>query len=122
MSHFLETDFLRRGERIPLHGVKVGLGTAVSQYLYHTLRKRGCRNEEVLAVADSLPVPEETLSVLHAFSCPTRFSELGVPRESFLRMLKEAHLVRERFTVLRMYHEEGYMTEDVLREVEERFY
>ena len=30
MSHFLEMDFLRRGERIPLHGVKVGLGTMVS--------------------------------------------------------------------------------------------
>ena len=27
MSHFLEMDFLRRGKRIPLHGVKVGLGT-----------------------------------------------------------------------------------------------
>ena len=33
MSHFLEMDFLRRGERIPLHGIKVGLGTMVSLYL-----------------------------------------------------------------------------------------
>lgn len=40
MSHFLEMDFLRRGERIPLHGVKVGLGTMVSLYLYKTLSRR----------------------------------------------------------------------------------
>ena len=40
MSHYLEMDFLRRGKRIPLHGVKVGLGTMVSLYLYHTLPRR----------------------------------------------------------------------------------
>lgn len=34
MSHYLEMDFLRRGKPIPLHGVKVGLGTLVSLHLY----------------------------------------------------------------------------------------
>ena len=38
MSHFLEVYFLRRGEHIPLHGGKVGLGTLVSLHMYKRLK------------------------------------------------------------------------------------
>lgn len=57
MSHYLEMDFLRRGKRIPLHGVKVGLGTMVSLYLYHTLPRRPAfgGKQSVCAEAEKLP-------------------------------------------------------------------
>ncbi len=124
MSHFLEMDFLRRGERIPLHGVKVGLGTMVSLYLYHTLARRpafeGC--EKVYAEAETLPSPEYVENVLARLDCPTRFSQLGIPRETVRRMFFEAYKIRDRYTILTLYCTKGFMTDAVAEELLERFY
>ena len=38
MSHFWEMDFLFRGKKAVLHGIKVGIGTVVSCKLYEYLR------------------------------------------------------------------------------------
>lgn len=121
MSHFLEMDFLRRGERIPLHGVKVGLGTAVSLWLYHHLREfpafEGC--EKVYAEGAALPWPQYVLRILGSLGCPTRFSELGVSRETVRKMLFEAYRIRDRFTILTLYCEKGFMdgaADEILRE------
>ncbi len=123
MSHFLEMDFLRRGERIPLHGVKVGLGTAVSLYLYHTLKDRapfeGC--EKVYAEAEKLPQSEDVLKILGALGCPVRFSELGVSRETVRRMFFEAYKIRDRYTILTLYCTNGLM-ERTADELLEKFY
>ncbi len=123
MSHFLEMYFLRRGERIPLHGVKVGLGTAVSLYLYRTLKDRapfrGC--EKAYALAEGLPHEDGVLSVLGAFGCPTRFSELGVGRDVVRDMLKNAWKIRDRYTVLTLYCTEGLM-DGAVEEITERFF
>ena len=123
MSHYLEMDFLRRGERIPLHGVKVGLGTMVSLYLYRTLRRRpafeGC--DRVYAEADKLPPPEYAEDILREFGCPTRFSQLGVPEETVRRMFFGAYRIRDRFTVLTLYCRNGFM-EQTVGELMERFY
>ena len=111
MSHFLEMDFLRRGERIPLHGVKVGLGTAVSLWLYHHLKEfpafEGC--EEVYEEAEKLPESQYVLQILGSLGCPVRFSELGVSRETVKKMLFEAYKIRDRFTVLTLYCTRGFM-------------
>ena len=124
MSHYLEMDFLRRGERIPLHGVKVGLGTMVSLYLYHTLSRRpafaGC--ERVYAEAEKLPASEDVESTLRRLSCPVRFSQLGIPRETVKKMFFEAYKIRDRFTILTLYNTFGLMTDDVAEELLERFY
>ena len=124
MSHFLEMDFLRRGERIPLHGVKVGLGTMVSLYLYHTLARRPsfAGKERVCAAAEHLPAPEYVENILAQFACPTRFSQLGVSRETVRTMFFEAYKIRDRFTVLTLYCTRGLMTEAVADELLERFY
>ena len=123
ISHFLEMDFLARGERIPLHGVKVGLGTAVSLYLYHTLKNRppfeGC--EKVYAEAEKLPSCDYVLHILGSLGCPTRFSELGVSRETVRRALFEAYKIRDRFTILTLYCTRGFMAE-AAEEVLEKFY
>ena len=124
MSHFLEMDFLRRGERIPLHGVKVGLGTMVSLYLYKTLSRRPVRDDfgKVFSEAEKLPAPEYVESILGQFGCPTRFSQLGIPRETVKKMFFEAYKIRDRFTILTLYCTDGLMTEEVAEELLERFY
>ncbi len=123
MSHFLEMDFLRRGERIPLHGVKVGLGTAVSLWLYHHLKEfpafESC--EKVYAEAEKLPQPQYVLKVLGGLGCPVRFSELGVSRETVQNMLFEAYKIRDRFTILTLYCTKGYMRDAAERIMEEFF-
>ena len=123
MSHFLEMDFLRRGKPIPLHGVKVGLGTMVSLYLYRTLRDRPDfeGKELVLKEAEKLPSPERVRETLGAFGCPVRFSELDVPADTVRRMLFEAYKIRDRFTVLTLYCTRGFM-DKAADEIMERFY
>lgn len=123
MSHFLEMDFLKRGEHIPLHGVKVGLGTAVSLYLYHTLggRRDFAGKETVLKEAEGLPSSGFVLSTLEKLQCPTRFSQLGVSPETVRTMFFEAYKIRDRFTILTLYNEEGLM-QDTADELMEKFY
>lgn len=123
MSHYLELDFLRRGERIPLHGVKVGLGTLVSLHLYHTLKSRpafsGC--ERVYEEAEKLPSVAEAEKTLQCLSCPVRFSELGVKKDTVRNMLFEAYKIRDRFTILTLYCTRGFMN-GAADEIMDRFY
>ncbi len=123
MSHFLEMDFLRRGKRIPLHGVKVGLGTEVSLHLYHTLPSRpafsGC--EKVYPLIKALPTVDSVKNTLHALGCPTRFSELDIPKDTVAEMFRSAYKIRDRFTILTLYCTYGFM-EDTVDELMDLFY
>ena len=112
MSHFLEMDFLRRGERIPLHGVKVGLGTLVSLAMYGRIKDipEDFEGKETVAeLAAGLPSPESVAAVLAAFGCPTRFSELGIAKDTMRDMLFNCYKIRDRFTVMTLYHEHDLM-------------
>ena len=112
MSHYLEMDFLKRGERIPLHGVKVGLGTIVSLCMYHRLsrlRHAFPGKEEAERIAAALPLPERAEEVLRAFGCPTRFSQIGVSEDTVRDMLFRCYKIRDRFTIMTLYHEQDLM-------------
>lgn len=111
MSHYLEMDFLRRGKRIPLHGVKVGLGTMVSLYLYHSAKDRPAfrGQETVSSLAEGLPSHESVKNTLSALGCPVRFSELDTQKDTVYRMFFEAYQLRDRFTVLTLYNRENLM-------------
>ena len=124
MSHFLEMDFLRRGKPIPLHGVKVGLGTLVSLHLYKriaALAEEFEGKEIAAALAVPLPTPEWAAEQLAAFGCPTRFSEIGVPKDVFRDMLFNCYKIRDRFTIMTLYHERGLM-EGAADELTDLFY
>ena len=102
-SHYLEMDFARRGETIPMHGIKVGLGTMISLELYHylSMAKVPCREyQKVWALADTLPSPDHVRTLLAGLGCPVRFRDIGVSRALMRRMLTEAHTVRDRYTIL----------------------
>ena len=109
-SHYLEMDFARRGEEIPAHGIKVGIGTLVSLYLYQYVceLRVPCKNAEaVYALCRTLPRPEDVRNMLAGLGCPTRFSEIGVREQTMRDMIREAHTVRDRYTVLTLIHELG---------------
>ena len=115
MSHFLEMDFVRRGERIPLHGVKVAIGTMVSIELYNYIRDHKVQfkgAEEVYKLVEKLPAVEEIRDMLVKMGCPVRFSEIGVRKETMEEMIEKAYTVRDRYTVLTLVHDLG-LTEQV---------
>lgn len=107
-SHFLEMDFVRRGEKIPMHGLKVAIGTLVSMELYQYLKEnkvvfKGA--EEVYKLVDELPSMDEIRGMLVKMGCPVRFSEIGVRKETMEEMLEKAYTVRDRYTVLTLVHD-----------------
>ena len=107
-SHYLEMDFARRGLPIPMHGIKVGIGTLVSLWLYEYIEKNriACKNaEQVYALCRSLPRWQQVRDMLCGMGCPVRFSEIGVREQTMHNMIRDAHTVRDRYTVLTLIHE-----------------
>ena len=124
ISHFLEMDFVRRGERVPLHGVKVAIGTLVSIELYNYLKREKVTfpgAEEVYKLVDKLPTVESVKEMLIKVGCPTRFSEIGVRKETAEEAFEKAYTVRDRYTVLTLIHELG-LTEKVKPILMEKYY
>jgi glycerol-1-phosphate dehydrogenase [NAD(P)+] len=110
MSHFLEMDFVSRGERVPLHGVKVAIGTLISIELYNYLKDNAVQFnncEKVYELVDKLPKVEQVKNMLVGMGCPVRFSEIGVRENTFLEMIEKAHTVRDRYTVLTLINQLG---------------
>lgn len=107
-SHFLEMDFVRRGEKIPMHGIKVAIGTLVSISLYQYLKDKQIKFpkwEEVYQLADELPSVEKVQVMLEKMGCPTRFSQIGVRKETMEKMIEKAYTVRDRYTILTLIHD-----------------
>ena len=107
-SHFLEMDFVRRGEKIPAHGIKVAIGTLVSIELYNYLKDNRVEfkgAEKVYELASELPPVEKVKYMLEKMGCPTKFSEIGVREEVMLDMIKNAYTVRNRYTILTLINE-----------------
>ncbi|MBE7067745.1 MAG: sn-glycerol-1-phosphate dehydrogenase [Clostridiales bacterium] len=123
-SHFLEMDFVRRGEKIPLHGVKVAIGTMVSITLYKFLKEEKIQfkgAEEVYKLADELPSVESIKTMLERMGCPVKFSQIGVRKETMVEMIEKAYTVRDRYTVLTLVHDLG-LTERVKPLIMKEFY
>lgn len=110
MSHFLEMDFVRRGEKIPMHGIKVAIGCMLSIEIYNYIKDNkiqfnGC--EKVYEYVDQLPKVEDVKAMLVGMGCPVKFSEIGVRKETMEEMIEKAYTVRDRYTVLTLANELG---------------
>jgi len=53
--------------------------------------------------------PEEAERMLREAGAPTRYAEIGLPREQFLHAIRAAQLIRKRYTVLDMLYEAGLL-------------
>ena len=123
-SHFLEMDFVRRGEKIPMHGIKVAIGTLVSITLYNYLKDNKVEfkgAKDVYELVDALPSVDNLQTMLEKMGCPTRFSQIGVRKETMEEMLEKAYTVRDRYTILTLIHDLGLM-KDVKSIVMARFF
>ena len=115
MSHFLEMDFVARGERVPLHGVKVGIGTLVSIEIYNYLKDNDIKfkgSDEVYKLVEKLPSVNEIREKLEKLGCPIKFSQIGVRKETMEEMIEKAYTVRDRYTILTLVNELG-LTEKI---------
>lgn len=109
-SHFLEMDFVRRGEKIPMHGIKVAIGTLVSIEIYNYIKDNRIKfngAEEVYKLVDELPSVSAIEDMLKKMGCPTKFSQIGVRKETMEEMIEKAYTVRDRYTVLTLAHDLG---------------
>ena len=123
-SHFLEMDFVRRGEKIPMHGLKVAIGTLVSLELYNYIKEHKIvfnGAEKVYALVDELPSVQSIENMLVKMGCPIRFSELGVRKETMEEMIEKAYTVRDRYTILTLIHDLG-LTDAVKPILMEKYY
>lgn len=123
-SHFLEMDFVRRGEKIPMHGIKVAIGTLISITLYKYIKDNKIAfegAEQVYRLADELPEVERLEEMLVKMGCPIKFSQIGVRRQTMEEMIEKAYTVRDRYTVLTLVHNLG-LTEQVKPLLIERFF
>lgn len=123
-SHFLEMDFVRRGEKIPMHGLKVAIGTLVSLELYNYLKDNKVSfvgADKVYALVEELPTVEEIKTMLVKMGCPVRFSEIGVRKETMEEMIEKAYTVRDRYTVLTFINELG-LTEKIKPVLMKKYY
>ncbi|MDR9856556.1 sn-glycerol-1-phosphate dehydrogenase [Paenibacillus sp. VCA1] len=116
LSHFWEMEYLRRGSRALLHGAKVGVACAEISRLYHDaafrgvyprqepdmLRKHGAQVREWLG---AVPAEAEIRSLLQRAGGPSSLQELGIDDGLFAESLREAHLLRDRHTLLRALNE-----------------
>ncbi|MBQ9115541.1 MAG: sn-glycerol-1-phosphate dehydrogenase [Clostridia bacterium] len=111
-SHYLEMDFVRRGERVPLHGLKVALGTMVCIRLYNYLLQNNIRFnncEAVYSEIRKLPTVEAVRDILVKLNAPCRYRDIGVDEPLLRKMLSDAYTVRSRYTVLTLFRELGLM-------------
>lgn len=115
MSHFLEMDFVSRDERIPPHGIKVAIGTLISMEIYHYLIDNKIQFKDfdkVEKIVNELPSIDFVKRMMIEIGCPTKFSEIGVPKKTMEAMIENAWTVRDRFTVLTFVHQLG-LTESI---------
>ncbi len=67
----------------------------------------------LLAIASdiaSLPSVEEIESLYTSIGLPTRFSDVGVNRALLQETVENAYTVRDRFTVMSLFHEKNMLT------------
>ena len=124
ISHYLEMYFVKQGLHVPLHGLKVGMGTMVCAYLYRALERDGVtfkNSDKVYEAAKYIPELSVIKQTLEKLDVPTRFSKLNISKELFEETMLNAYTVRKRYSILRLVHDLG-LAEKYLPELVEQFY
>ncbi|MBW8349483.1 sn-glycerol-1-phosphate dehydrogenase [Bacillus sp. IITD106] len=112
LSHYWEMEFLQNNRRQVLHGAKVGVSSVLLANLYHNWFAPGellpleqkDQSEIVADIVSTIPNADQMRTLIQKVGGPTTPKELGISEELINRSLKEAHLLRDRFTMLKYYN------------------
>ncbi|MBS4195559.1 sn-glycerol-1-phosphate dehydrogenase [Bacillus sp. FJAT-49870] len=112
LSHYWEMELLQNKRRQVLHGAKVGISSVMLAKLYNDWLSSGKllphalkdKSEKVAEIVATIPNKEQLRTLLQKVGGATAPEELGISEELVNRSLKEAHLLRERFTMLKCYN------------------
>lgn len=114
LSHYWEMEFLQKKRRQVLHGAKVGVSTILLSSLYpkwylegKLLPNGSQEKDEVKKIIQSLPGAASLTELMEQLGGPTTPEQLGIEQDLVDRSLKEAYLLRDRFTMLKSYNEKG---------------
>jgi len=116
LSHYWEMDFHKRGLPIQFHGTKVGIATPVIAEVFKKMED--CLPD---AVKSLIPSPNTCRNYLLRAGLPLSPEDVGVDRDLFVRSLREAHVVRNRYSVLRLAVETGRI-EQIAEELAVQYY
>jgi len=112
LSHYWEMEFLQKNRHQVLHGAKVGVSSVLLSKLYREWFESGellpktlnDRSEKIAGIITTIPKAEQLADFLKKVAGPTTPEELGISEDLVERSLKEAHLLRDRFTMLKCYN------------------
>ncbi|MDQ0256777.1 glycerol-1-phosphate dehydrogenase [NAD(P)+] [Evansella vedderi] len=125
ISHYWEMDFMRNKQPQVLHGAKVSISCYLIADLYknkvkdaintlslgneHTDSEKVTKvieqKEAILEIINSIPNSTELKEMVQELGGETEPEELGITDNLLQRSFQEAHLIRDRFTLLKFYNE-----------------
>ncbi|UOE93586.1 sn-glycerol-1-phosphate dehydrogenase [Alkalihalobacillus sp. LMS39] len=125
LSHFWEMEFIKQKKRQVLHGAKVAVSTQIILDLYqknmltflkyefhlssgidHNIyEKLSTYKEEIIKLLESLPSVESIKAKLHLIGKKASLQSLGIEDTLLQASLKEAHLIRDRYTIMKFLNE-----------------
>ncbi len=108
LAHYWEMDALARGEKHPLHGNSVGVGTVIVSYLYEMVKDKV--DFEIVS-----PNPAEIRGLLKRVGACGNPFELGIKKEVFTESVIHAMEIRPRYTVFHLAKRLGILEDSALR-------
>lgn len=115
VSHYWEMDFLEKKKRQVLHGAKVSISCYIIADLYKNEIKNSIlvnqKNQElvknkqkIVEILESIPEAKTLKEMVKKVGGETEPNNLGISRELVVKSLREAHSIRDRFTLLNYYN------------------
>lgn len=129
LSHYWEMEYIKKGKKQLLHGSKVEVACIEISRLYHraieddalfhtqflsniTTEKAQLlhsKKREIIHLISQIPEANQLIQWIKIVGGPTSIEELGIDEELFNRSMREAHYMRERYTLLKALNEGGLM-------------
>lgn len=101
LSHYWEMNFIKKGRPQVLHGAKVAVATALIARTYKANKEKLAEQASV----ETIPDANEIVRLLEKVGAPVQPSDLGIEQELVEASLREAHTLRDRYTMLRHLNE-----------------
>lgn len=116
-AHYWEVRALKEGLAVPLHGQKVGVAAVLIAELYEVAQEYVSKKGDIdvqkafQQFEADIPRANDCRSLLQRAGAPASYSELGIPKEWVVDAFREAMYIRERFTILRVADQQGWLAE-----------